>query len=244
MLLIAGLAFGLFGDDSSGAPSVRLLGTPPATRTPAPPATRDPSQFTPIAPSPTPSEPTGATGAATTPGAETPEAGETPAGGETPAATETPSLIQTATPTPTLEIAPTEAPPTPTPDVNTALAYVDEANQYTPALVAQLDYLIGNVNAPNITSSEWRDFTLQSAQAIQGVAASLSGVVAPGCVAGPHSSLVAAAGQASAAAGEVIAAVNSNNASAATAAAGSLSAARDGINSAVANISNTVASSC
>ena len=223
VLLVAGLAFGLFSDDSSGSPSVRLLGTPPATRTPAPAATRDPSEFTPVAPTATSEAP------AETPGAETPATGETPGG------------IQTATPT--LEVAPT-AEATPEPEVNTVAVYVDTANQYTPGLVGQIDYLIGNVNAPNITSEEWRNFTLDSAQTVQGLAAALAGVAAPACASDAHGTLVAAANQASVSAGQVIAAVNAINASAATAASGGLGAARDAINGAVVNVSNTIASSC
>jgi hypothetical protein len=224
VLLFAGLAFGLFGDDNGGSPSVRFLGTPPATRTPPPAVTRAPSEFTPVPPTSTPVVPAGET-----PGAET----------AVPGTTEIP--IQTATPT--LEVAPTAA-ATATPEVNTVAVYVDTANLYTPGIVAQIDYLIGNVNAPNITSAEWRSFTTESAQAVQGYAASLAGVAAPACVAGAHGSLVTAANQASASAGEVITAVNANNGSAATAASVGLSAARDAINNAVANVSNTIGSSC
>jgi hypothetical protein len=226
LLLIAGLAFGLFSEDSSGSPSVRLLGTPPATRTPPPAVTRDPSQITPIPPTETSVVPAGETPDAGTPIVETPPAGETPGG--------------IATATPTLEVAPT-AVATSTPEVNTVTVYVDSANQYTPALVGQIDYLLGNINSPNITSAEWRNFTIESAQAIQGYAAALGGLAAPGCVANAHGALVSAANQASASAGAVISAVNSINASAATAQSGALASARSGVDSAVASISSAVA---
>ena len=231
LLLFAGLAFGLFGSDSSGSPSVRLLGTPPATRTPAPGATRSPSEFTAVVPTETPAVP----------------AGETPTvpAGETPATGETPSAIQTATPT--LEVAPTEAAtaaPTATPQVNETGAYIDSANQYTPALVAQVEYLISNVNAPSVNDPSWQAFTLESAQNIQGLAAGLAGISAPACVSAAHGSLVAAANQASASAGGVIAAVQAGDAGAASAAGGGLVAARDAINGAVATVSSTVGSAC
>ncbi len=236
MLLIAGLAFGLFSDNGSGSPSVRLLGTPPATRTQAPATTRSPSELTPVLPTATSAVPGGETPGAETPGAETP-------GAETPATGDTPSPIQTATPT--LEIAPTAAATaTPTPQVNDVANYVDAANQYTPGLVTQIDYVVGNVNAPNITSADWRNFTIEAAQNIQGLAASLGSLAAPACVSAEHGSLVAAANQASASAGEIIAAINANNANAATTAGGGLAAARDSINGAVGAVSNAVANSC
>jgi len=220
VLLIGGLAFGLFGDDTSGSPSVRLLGTPPATRTPAPAATRDPSEFTPVPPTSTSGVPAGGT----------PGAGETPGG------------IQTATPT--LEVAPTvEATEVP-PVVNPVSEYVASANQYAPPLLAQVEYLIGNANAPAIASQDWRTFTLESAQNIQALAGALAGLAAPGCVSGAHGTLVAAANQASAAAGQVIAGVNANDAAAVSAAAGGLGASRDLVGAAVTEVSNTIASSC
>ena len=215
VLLVAGLAFGLFGGDS-GSPSVRLLGTPPPTRTPPPAATRNPNEFTPIPPTAT---------------------SQAPVGQETPGTGETPNPIQTATPT--LEVAPT-AVATAAPQVNPVQVYVDTANQYTPGLVAQIEYLIGNVSAPNIGSSDWRNFTVKSAQNIQALAGGLAGISTPACVASAHGQLVASANQASSAAGQVIAAVNANDAGAASATAGALGASRDAINSAVGAVSVAV----
>lgn len=224
-MLLGGLALGLFGDDSSGSPSVRFFGTPPATRTPAPPATRDPSEFTPIPSSPT---------------SQAAPAGTQPGEGPTGSGTQNP--IMTATPT--LEVAPT-AEPTPTPPtIDPVVEYVDSANQYTPALLAQVEYLIGNASAPNLQAEDWRNFTLESAQTLQSLAASLGSLPAPGCVSGSHGTLVAAANQASAAAGQIAAGVNANDAAAVSAAAGALSAARDQLGAAVTEVSNTIASSC
>jgi hypothetical protein len=220
VLLIGGLAFGLFGEDSSGSPSVRLLGTPPATRTPPPAATRDPSQLTPVPPTPT---------------------SQVPASGSPGAAT-TPSTIQTATST--LEVAPTLEPTETPPPVDPVVEYVDTANQYTPALLAQIEYLISNAAAPNVAAPDWRSFTLESAQNLQSLAGALAGLSAPACVSAAHGSLIAAANQASSAAGQVIAAVNANDAAAVSAAGGALAAARDLVGSAVTEVSNTIASSC
>ena len=227
ILLVGGLALGLFGGDSSGSPSVRLLETPPATRTPPPAATRDPSELTPVPENPT---------------------SEVPAGDDTPVAGETPDAIQTATPT--LEVAPTVADPSaaePTatpPSTDPVVEYVNGANQYTPALLAQIEYLLGNASAPNVAAEDWRTFTLESAQNLQALAGSLAGLSAPGCVSGAHGSLAAAANEASAAAGQVIAGVEANDAAAVSAAAGSLGTARDLVGGAVTEVSNTIASSC
>jgi hypothetical protein len=221
VLLVAGLAFGLFGDDSSGSPSVRLLGTPPATRTPPPAATRDPSQITPVATVETP---------VVVPGGETTVAGTVPAG-------ETPGGIATATAT--LEVAPTEA-PTATPEVNTVQVYIDEANAYTPGLVAQLDYLIGRTGSPDVGNEGWRNDVLVSAQDIQTRASVLAGIAAPGCVAGAHGTLVAAANQASSAAGAAASAASAQDAGAASAASGSLGDARSAVNSAVGEVSAAI----
>jgi hypothetical protein len=221
-LLVGGLAFGLFGDDTSGSPSVRLLGTPPATRTPPPATTRDPSELTPVPPSAT---------------SETATTG-------TQAAGNTPSAIQTATPTlevaPTADVEPTEAPPV----VDPVDDYIAAANQYAPALLAQIEYLLGNASAPNITATDWRTFTLESAQNIQALAGALAGIAAPGCVSGAHGSLVAAANEASAAAGQVAAGVNANDAAAVGAATGPLGAAQSLVGGAVTEVSNTLGSAC
>jgi hypothetical protein len=118
--------------------------------------------------------------------------------------------------------------------------YVDSANSYTPGLVAQIEYLIGNVNAPNVNSAEWRTFTLVAAQSVQGLAGAAAGTPAPGSVATPHAGLAAAVNQASSAAGAVIAAVNANDAGADQATAGALSSARSAIDSAVGSVSAAV----
>lgn len=229
VLLVAGLAFGLFSSGSGDSPSVRLLGTPPATRTPAPAATRSPSELTPVPPTATSGIPAG----------ETPANG-TPANG-TPAVSPTESPIQTATPT--LGVAPT-AVATPTPATNPVVVYVDTANQYTPSLVSQVDYLIGNVNAPAMSDANWRNYTTQSAQNIENLAANLASISAPACVSSAHGSLVAAANQASAAAAQVIAAINANDTGSLQATSGPLSNARDAINVAVTKVSSTVSSDC
>jgi hypothetical protein len=221
VLLLAGIAFGLFGGDSNGSPSVRLLGTPPATRTPAPPATRNPSEFTPVVPVDT----------------VAPAGGGTPAAGQTPAGGETPNPIQTATAT--LEVAPTAAATT-APAVNEVQVYVDTANQYTPALVAQLTYLAGNASAPNLASTDWVNFTLESAQSVQTLASAVAGISAPACLSSPHSALVAAANQASGAAGQVIAAVTATDANGVSASAGAVTSARDAVDSAVSTISAAI----
>lgn len=244
LLLAAGLAFGLFSGDSSGSPSVRLLGTPPATRTPAPAATRPPTEFTPVTPANNGAPPID------TPTEQTP-AGENPNGSQQPEPTQPPVTEPTATPT--LEIAPTQVPtevpteeptevPTESPSTNELVAYVDSANEYTPPLVANIEYLVGNVNAPNMADESWRTFTQDAATTIQGLAGSLASLYAPDCVSSAHGTLVAAANQASAAAGTVIAAVEAEDSVAAAGAGGSLVSARDSINSAVATVSAAVAS--
>jgi hypothetical protein len=231
VLVFAGLVFGVFGSSGGNSPSVRLLGTPPATRTPAPATTRSPSEFTPVVP----------TAISQLPPAETPGEG-TPAA-ETPLPGVPTSPLQSPTPTPTLEVAPTAA-PTATPQTNEVTVYVDSANQYTPSLVAQIEYLIGNTSAPAVGDPSWKSFTLESAQYVQGLAGSLASIPAPACVASAHGGLVAAANQASAAASQVAAAVNADNPGAVTSAGAGLAGARDAINSAVADVSATIGSSC
>jgi hypothetical protein len=120
--------------------------------------------------------------------------------------------------------------------------YIAAANSYTPDLVAQLDYLAGNASSPAVNDTTWQSYTIQSAEAVQSLAASLGSISAPGCVSSANSSLVAAASEASSAAGQVIAGVQAGDAAAISSAAGSLAGARDSVNSAVAAVSTAVGS--
>lgn len=256
VLLVAAAAFGAFGSDSDGSPSVRLLGTPPPTRTPPPAATRDPSQFTPVAPQETSQPPTeGTVGAGGTPDPENPIQTATPPPQEV-VPTEAPPVVVPTDPPPVViptepppvvvptepPVIPTEPPP-PTQDPNAGLvdAYISEANSYTPGLLGQLEYLAGIASGPQIGDTAWEGFATDSANTIQGLAGSLAALSPPGCLANAHVEMASAASLASGAAGQVVAGIQAADSGTVTAAAGGLAGARDAVNAAVASANSAVA---